>query len=365
MALQSSPPSPKWCRDTCQHYHYIIIITYSTKGPDFRFTYLATRRKVPLEFKLYSFPRTQSRDCTVWPSYEAPYTKEETAIRFIQYYFIISLCFQWFGVLFVLLYRLAIAIFCTGGIIASGVYYPDTSEKWFIYLSNWTFLFVTLYFICATIVTAIHYKKRCEQQENEWNSVASQRDFRSANASTHDEARDHLVANPLCDDEEMLLAGDAPEASQSTPMSWFQKTLWVIYDIASVAAILVTISFWSLIYKTLNNQISVITIIIHAVNSFIIVADTMLSSVPVRLLHIVYPMLYTTTYALFTVLYWAYGGTSPSGTRYIYPVTDYTGRPVYSAVAQLCLFFIGLPLCQCLVFSIYCLRVWIQNNYAK
>lgn len=52
-----------------------------------------------------------------------------TVIRFIQYYLIISLCFQWFGVLFVLLYRLAIAIFCTGGIIAGGVCYPDTREK--------------------------------------------------------------------------------------------------------------------------------------------------------------------------------------------------------------------------------------------
>ena len=340
--LLPRPPPPKWCRDMYRHHHYIIIITYSKKGPDSSFTYfIATRRKVPQNLHYIL-----------------------TVMRFIQYYLIISLCFQWFGVLFVLLYRLAIAIFCTGGIIASGVCYTDTREKWFIFLSNWTFLFVTLYFICATIVTAIHYKKDRKQQENEWNGVASQRDYRSANASTSDEARDHLVANPLCDDEEMLLAGDAPEVLLSTPMGWFHQALWVIYDIASVAAILVTISFWSLIYKTLNNQISVITIIIHAVNSFVIVADTMLSSVPVRLLHIVYPMLYTTTYALFTVVYWAYGGTRPSGEKYIYPVTDYTGRPVYSAVAQLCLFFIGLPLCQCLVFSIYCLRVWIKNNYA-
>ena len=126
------------------------------------------------------------------------------------------------------------------------------------------------------------------------------------------EPRDDLVTSSVCDDEEMLYDKDAPDASRATSMRWFHKALWVIYNIASVAAILVTISFWSIIYRTLNNQISVITVIIHAVNSIVIVSDTMLRSIPVRLFHVVYPMLYSITYALFTVVYWACGGTNPS-----------------------------------------------------
>jgi len=66
------------------------------------------------------------------------------------------------------------------------------------------------------------------------------------------------------DDVEMLFTEDTLEASRTTPMRWFHKALWVIYNIASVAAVLVTISYWLLIYR--KGEISAITVLIHAVN---------------------------------------------------------------------------------------------------
>ena len=249
-------------------------------------------------------------------------------------------------------------MFCTGGIIASGLYYPRTREKWFIYLSKWTFFFVTLYFICATIVTAIHYKTQRRQQ----GSRASDQNERESSSMC--EPRDNLVTSSVCDGAETLFAGDASEALRA-PMRWYYEVLWVIYNIASVAAVLVTISFWSLIYSSVMGDISIITVIVHAFNSISMVIDTMLSSIPVRLLHVVYPLLYTVTCALFTVIYWACGGTNPSGASYIYPQTDYTGRPVILAVTGACMFFIGPPLCQSLIFGFYCLRVWIKTKCIK
>jgi len=56
--------------------------------------------------------------------------------------------------LVVLIYRFVVAAFCTGWMILLILH-----EKWFIWLSDWSFLLVTVYFICATIVTAIHYKR--------------------------------------------------------------------------------------------------------------------------------------------------------------------------------------------------------------
>ena len=275
--------------------------------------------------------------------------------------------FQWFGVLFVLLYRFAIAVFCAGGIIASGIYFPRSREKWFIYLSNWTFFFVTLYYTCGTIVTAIHYKnqhkqQKCKASDQNQNEHTSKGDCDKEAGSSSSESRDNLVTSDVRDDVEMLFTGDALEASRATPMRWFHQVLWVIYDIASVGAILVTISFWLLIYRSLKREISVITIIIHAVNSIVMIGDTMLSSIPVRLFHVVYPMLFAAIYASFTVIYWACGGTDPHGASYIYPQTDYSGRPVSSAVTQACMFLIGLPVCQSLIFGIHCLRVWIKGK---
>ena len=264
--------------------------------------------------------------------------------------------------LIVLLYRSAIAAFFTGVIIWSGFSRPGTNATWLIYLSNWSVSFVALYFICAAIVTAIHFKNQRQnwkntardqhENQNDLKMAAAKRDEESSSGAC--EPRDKLV-NLVDVDSEVVVTGDALETSRASPMNWFHEAVWVIYNIAAVAAFLVTISY----YTFFGGEANAISLIFHAVNSFVMIGDTMLSSIPVRLFHVVYPMLYTTAYCMFTVIYWASGGAS------IYPITDYTGRPVFSAVTQLCMFFIVLPLCQILLFCFFCLRVWIKTKYLR
>ena len=278
--------------------------------------------------------------------------------------------FQWFGVLYVLLYRFFIAVFCTCATIWSGFYYRHTGAKWFIYLTNWSFFCVTVYFICATIVTGVHYKNQLKQLVNTANDQKEIKNGVEMSAKNEDnkksacEQGSNLVTTPGDGESEIGFTGYVLGASQDTPMRWFHQALWVIYNIAVVAAVLVTITFWSLIYASFGGGRSPISVIFHAVNSVVMVADTMLSSIPVRLFHFVYPMLYSITYISFTVIYWACGGISSHGNTYIYPQTDYS-RPVFSAISLACLVLIALPLCHSLVFGLYCLRVWIKTKCLK
>ena len=214
-------------------------------------------------------------------------------------------------------------------------------------------------------MTAIHYRKQrklaqCNTGNRAKNNVKglavpenSQNGHKpSCSIDTSDDAND--------------VAHDAEDAESSRvfPMAWFHEALWVIYNIAAVAALLVTFTFWSLLFRLVNN-LRALTVVVHGVNSVLMVGDTMLSSIPVRLFHVIYPMFYSIIYIVFTVIYWAVGGTSYFDKPYIYPQTDYTGRPVLSAVSQICLFFVGLPLCQSVLFSFYMLRVWIKTKCAK
>ena len=173
-----------------------------------------------------------------------------------------------------------------------------------------------------------------------------------------------FASDTSSDADDVVPYADDAEASRVFPMAWFHEALWVIYNIAAVAGLLVTLAFWSLLFR-LVNDVRPLTVVLHGVNSVVMIGDTMLSSIPVRLFHVIYPMLYSITYIVFTVIYWAVGGTSYFGTPYIYPQTDYTGRPVLSAVSQICLFFVGLPLCQSVVFGFYMLRVWIKTKCGK
>ena len=239
--------------------------------------------------------------------------------------------------------------------------------NWYIWLTNWSFIFVTLYFVCATIVTAIHFKKdrKLRARENNANGqnkndeghlVSKEKSADTTDSNKNpDNTCDNLGTRHVCDDGEVApFSVDTPEASQAIPMAWFHEALWVIYNIAAVAAILVTLAFWTLTGP--NNGVRAFTVIYHGVNAIFMVGDTMLSSVPVRLFHAIYPMLYCIAYIIFTVIHWASGG------AYIYPLTDYTGRPLFSAVSHLCLFFIGIPLFQTMLFGLYRLRVWMKTK---
>lgn len=252
--------------------------------------------------------------------------------------------------LVVLIYRFAVAAFCTGWMISSLI-----RKNWFLWLSNWSFLVVTVYFICATIVTAIHYKR---ERKPAGKMASDQMKNGEANSASKAKCAADSDGN-VNDIVEMHFTSDAFEASRALPMAWFHEALWVIYNIASVAAIMVTLSFWLLLFNA-DKGVRAVTVILHGVNSIVMVGDTMLSSIPVRLFHVIYPMLYCIVYVMFTVIYWAAGGPN-----YIYPQTDYTGRPILAAVSQLCLFFIGLPLFQSVMFGFYRLRVWIKTKNGK
>ena len=239
--------------------------------------------------------------------------------------------------------------------IANAIY----ENKWYIWLTNWSFLFVALYFVCATTVTAIHYKKERKRraQGNNQGTLADTADS-NRNSNNRCEPSYELQTGHVSDDGEVIFIAEPPEASREIPMAWFHEALWVIYNIASTAALLVTLTFWLLIFNS-SDTASAIVVIFHGVNAVVMVIDTSLSSIPVRLFHVIYPMLYCIAYIIFTVIYWA------AGMPYIYPQTDYTGRPVLSAVSQLCIVFIGIPLCQSVMFGFYRLRVWMKNRCRK
>ena len=258
------------------------------------------------------------------------------------------------------MYRFVVAAFCSGWMISSLI-----NRNWFLWLSNWSFLAVTVYFICATIVTAIHYKRERKQTGNSRDDEMKYGLANLAPKAKCDESdlceSNHKLGNNYAsnDNDEVAFTSDASDTSRALPMAWFHEALWVIYNIASGAAVMVTLTFWLLLFNA-RNGVRALTVILHGVNFIVMVGDTMLSSIPVRLFHVIYPMLYCIVYIMFTVIHWA--AVAPN---HIYPQTDYTGRPVLAAVSQLCLFFIGLPLCQSVMFCFYRLRVWIKTKSSK
>ena len=240
---------------------------------------------------------------------------------------------------------------------------------------------VTLYFTCATMVTVVHYRRQRTQggynvndhmKDGVNNSVLKETKDDTADRNEKSNSNNIEMCEPNYNLEDRHMSnvnklawiGDTHEGTQTTHMAWFHKAMWVIYNISASGGLLVTTVFWILLFNP-DFGLRAFTIIYHGFNTIAMLADTMLTSMPVRLFHVIYSMLLGVVYVLFTVIYWAAGGTDPFGRPYIYPQTDYTGRPVLSSVSQVCLLFIGLPLCQLLTFGFYCLRGCIKTKCGK
>ena len=96
----------------------------------------------------------------------------------------------------------------------------------------------------------------------------------------------------------------------------------------------------------------------HALNSFIVLADLLLSRAPMRVHHFLYTFLFVLAYVIFTVVYWAAGGQNHLGQDFTYPLLNYSEHPGRAALVMLVVMFVGTPLLQLLLYAIFRLRQW-------
>ena len=145
-------------------------------------------------------------------------------------------------------------------------------------------------------------------------------------------------------------------------MSWYHKGLWVIFNMAANSSILITLLYWTLVFGGETSGLDVTT---HLLNCVFMVADLMLSSTPVRILHVVYALIFGVSYLLLTVIFWAADGTNALGEPYIYSFVDYNESPGFSSGLVVGFVFVGQPLSQALLFGFYKLRGYLATKSDK
>ena len=96
----------------------------------------------------------------------------------------------------------------------------------------------------------------------------------------------------------------------------------------------------------------------HALNSFIVLADLLLSRAPIKVHHFLYTFLFVLAYVIFTVVYWAAGGQNHLGQDFTYPLLNYSEHPGRAALVMLVVMFVGTPLLQLVLYATFRLRQW-------
>ena len=212
--------------------------------------------------------------------------------------------------------------------------------KWLIFLTNWSYTFVNLHFIVSAVIVIYYYYRHRS----------------SIKASEEEEEEDDDDDDD--DDEDNVRISHNVMINSRLPLAC--KASWVIYDIAANIAFPVTVMYWTEVHVP-GRPYDSVTFNAHALNSVVIVLDTMLSCIRVKLLHIIYPIIFISIYMIFSLIYWACGGTDSQNHPYIYSALDYGGHPIRAAVI-ICLFLCaGNVLSQLLLFGLYRLRLWLNQ----
>eukprot|EP00242_Pyramimonas_sp_CCMP2087_P011774 CAMPEP_0198199704 /NCGR_PEP_ID=MMETSP1445-20131203/2907_1 /TAXON_ID=36898 /ORGANISM="Pyramimonas sp., Strain CCMP2087" /LENGTH=270 /DNA_ID=CAMNT_0043869593 /DNA_START=34 /DNA_END=847 /DNA_ORIENTATION=+ len=180
-------------------------------------------------------------------------------------------------------------------------------EYWWIYLTHWTLVVESMYFVSAAYTT--------------WRAFTNKEQKLSA-------------------DKHMILS-------------------WVLHDIAYPSTCLVMVMFWGLVFSP---PIRALTTFTHGVNFIMMLVDVILSSQPYYIMHAAYFLIYSAVYIGWTLFFYAVKARNDDGDRYVYSALDYEDDLGGALVSIAIAFFFLIPLQLPLLWSVVHFRTRKANH---
>jgi len=96
--------------------------------------------------------------------------------------------------------------------------------------------------------------------------------------------------------------------------------MWILYEISTTSVVITSVIFW-FDFGSLSSFelfISSSSQVKHSLNAVIVAIDILISAIPFRFIHFIYPLAGGIVYSLFNLIYWLLQGPTPFG-HSIYP----------------------------------------------
>ena len=146
------------------------------------------------------------------------------------------------------------------------------------------------------------------------------------------------------------------ESVDAERLHWSMKLSWLLSNIVYVFAILVSVVYFTALFPLIGVTSAFIhDLNMHAFNSVLIFADSLIVARPFHLLHVIYPIIYGSCYLVFSVIYW----NADKEKNVLYPGVLDWNYPTKTAIVVVLLCIIVLPLIQLMHFGIYRVRLLI------
>lgn len=268
-----------------------------------------------------------------------------------------------------LVFRLVCAGYCVFAATQLFVVAESPDHSLLAYLTVWTYLLLTCYFVTSALVTSYRFcKGRTRRRtaddtpnfvnQKQLNGVNS---FGISNVSYDEEYKSGQYANATTNGH----AGSAVSIPMRPQIDyelapWYMKIVWLNGSVVYVFSLVVTVVYFGALYPAIGHT-NYVDVNMHGVNSFLMLLDAFMVARPVRLLHAIYPVLYGACYLVFSAIYWSVDKQK----NVLYPnVLDWNHPGITAGVTSV-LTFVVIPLLQLLHYGIYRLRLVMYKAIYK
>ncbi len=257
---------------------------------------------------------------------------------------VVCLLFQWkWPAVVFLVYRLIAAGYTLGWLIYLLARPEADVGRSLAFLTAWSYILLTLYLWVALCDLCYWiYKLRKSGVLGSITQVMGHQDWHEARAieiatiSSVAPSRDHAHAK-----------------ESVYTYTWYHGLSWMLHDMVGVMAPAVTLIYFAAMYSSDSDISLALDINIHAVNTAIVLLDNCISAFPVRLLHVVYGIVFGLLYVLWSGVYYLM---DPEDNVLYEDVLDWSA-PEITVPVLLGVGLILAPLLQLLWYGLYRLRL--------
>mmetsp|Transcript_60385 Transcript_60385/g.127958 ORF Transcript_60385/g.127958 Transcript_60385/m.127958 type:complete len:289 (-) Transcript_60385:117-983(-) len=122
---------------------------------------------------------------------------------------------------------------------------------------------------------------------------------------------------------------------------WYAEAAWVFNSLATVSSFVICTAYWSILKG--DKDLTVVTVLQHGGGFVLMLIDLLISRVPYYLSHIYAPLIASSSYVVFSYIYFVCGGTDGKGHPYIYKVLDWR-NPSKAGFVCVGMVFLMVPL---------------------
>ncbi|CAG7834374.1 unnamed protein product [Allacma fusca] len=238
-----------------------------------------------------------------------------------------------------LIWRGCYALFCIFTLIFS-ICTSTHRHLWLIFLTRWSLVVQLIYSLLFFIVLVHHVITRRKDRIKRDNKESTPQD------------------TPIETFEIQKL--QIPNKNNKV-----ESALWILTGIVGTVPVFVSVGYWLIVYPKEGHLTATrlfVSVCLHGINAIFALADTMINSLPVRVTHFVFLLMFGITYAVFSGLYEVAGGPYKWPDRpYIYPPLNWRENPTGAFINSI-FAIIVMTLFYYLLWLLYILRLRLVST---